>query len=255
VKRDHNETVTDGVRLPLLIPATPEESEGLATFLTEIGPPKPVRTFKNSDLRNATKHLTKSDAQHFYAVIALTQALQNPPDVIALKNAKTAFDEWYKMQPGFGLLSILGDDEVSQELYEEMVWMSHLPPNEAAKFLEGKRPGRRASEDPRWLLSYQMSSKLSSARVVLWWTGERLAPAIWCDEMETAFYVRALLNVVGGQGFRICPHCTEPFLQRRSNQSYCSIAHREAHRVARWRTTKARQSRKKGGKRGSRKAR
>ena len=69
------------------------------------------------------------------------------------------------------------------------------------------------------------------SQLVLWWTGVRFTPAIWCYDMKTAFYVRALL----GKGLRICPHCSEPFPQKRPDQNYCSVAHREAHRVARWR--------------------
>jgi len=47
------------------------------------------------------------------------------------------------------------------------------------------------------------------SQLVLWWTGVRFTPAIWCYDMKTAFYVRALL----GKGLRICPHCSESFLR------------------------------------------
>jgi len=65
---------------------------------------------------------------------------------------------------------------------------------------------------------------------VLWWTNKTFRPALWCPTMKIAFYARALLG-----GIRICPHCDGLFFQDRPDQNYCSVAHREAHRVARWR--------------------
>lgn len=250
MRRDRYNPVTPDFRLPILIPSIPEEQEGVATFESEFGPPKPVRMFKNSDLKNARKHLSQSEAQGFYAVVALTQGLQNPADSIALGKAKAAFDEWHRLQQDEP--SIFSPGDPGYEVFANgLARIIGLPPEEAIAVFDGKRPGPRAAADPRWLLSYQISQALSSdAHLVLWCTGTRLTPAIWCEDVKTAFYVRALLNVTGGKGLRICPHCSEPFLQERPDQNYCSIAHREAHRVARWRarhklepTTKIRRKR------------
>ena len=61
-------------------------------------------------------------------------------------------------------------------------------------------------------------------------------PAIYCTDLDSAFYVHTfLIAPTGSIGYRMCPHCGEQFLQERSNQDYCIPAHREAHRVARWR--------------------
>ncbi len=93
------------------------------------------------------------------------------------------------------------------------------------------------------------------ARLVLWWNKERFLPAIWCPNLKTAFYARALLDIVGTKSFRLCAFCADWFRQKRTDQDYCSVAHREAHRVARWRANQKLKIQKKGRKRGTRKTR
>src|SRR5689334_17599199 len=97
MQRGTYNTVT---HLPILIPATPEDQEGVTSFGDQTFPPLPLRTFKDSDLKNAKKHLGKSDVLHFNAVIALIQALQKGSDALALQRAKDAFDEAYRTRPG-----------------------------------------------------------------------------------------------------------------------------------------------------------
>lgn len=252
MKRDHNNTVTGGrFNIPVLIPATAEEQEGVATFAQEILI-KPVRTLKNSDLKNARKHLGEAEALHFRAVIALMWALQEPSDSIALQRAKDNFEKLYELrrkEPS--TFSDLGE-EFATVLSKHM----GLPPQQAVEIFDRKRPGKHAAEDPRWLLSYEMSEAIArSSCLVLWWTGKHFTPAIWCDDIGTAFYVQALLNMLGGKGLRVCPHCGETFFQQRPDQSYCSIPHREAHRVARWRSHQKQLATRKRGKHGTRKAR
>lgn len=253
MQRGIYDAVTHEFRLPVLVPATPARGEGLATFEQELGRPQPVRIFKDSDLKDAKRHLTESEATHFYAIVALAQSLRHPSDSIAIENARAVLEKAYEIrraEPRFGGLPPAG-------LAEGLSRLVGLPPQQSLEVWEGRRAGPRAALDPRWQLSYEVSQAIFfSARLVLWWTSCRFTPAIWCQDMKTAFYVRALLTAVGGKGLRICPHCNEPFLQERPDQSYCSIAHREAHRVARWRAEKASKSRKKGGvKHGARKTR
>jgi hypothetical protein len=224
--------VTEQFSLPILIRATAGQQEGVATFEPELGAPIPVRRFKDSDLKEAAKHMTEAEARHFHAVIALAHALQDPSDTIALRKANAAFDEAYRLrrvEPNtFAKLG--GDFAIA------LGRAIGVPPQEAAEIFDRKRPGPRAASDPRWMLSHAVSEGLGiSSQLVLWWTGVRFTPAIWCHDMKAAFYVRALLSAVGGKGLRICPHCGEPFVQKRPDQDYCSIAHREVHRVARWR--------------------
>ena len=56
---------------------------------------------------------------------------------------------------------------------------------------------------------------MSSARIVLWWVGDRFVPAIFCPDIKTALYVR---NAIDGQ--KICLGCGELFVPDRANQFY-----------------------------------
>jgi hypothetical protein len=253
MQRDVYDAVTHEYRVPVLIPAKPPQQEGFATFFRELGPATPVRIFRNSELRNVRGHLTSEEAQHFIAVLDLTTALQNPSDPIALRKAEKRLKKAYDAKRGEPTeLYRLFDEQFSDEVKKN----TNLSTREAVDVVMGRRPSARATKDRRWLLSEELSEMLSAySRLVLWWTGERFTPAIWCENVKTAFYVRALLNVVGGRSLRICPHCGEVFFQARPDQNYCSIAHREAHRVARWRAMKVSKSKRKGDKRGTRKTR
>ena len=145
MQRDLYNAVTDNFMLPVLIPATPEQQEGVATFAQELRLPQPVRTFKNSDLKDATKQLEKSDVLHFNAVIALTQALQDPSDSIALQRAKDVFDEAYRLRRAEPSdFAELGEDFASA-----LGRIIGVPPQEAVEILDRKRPGPRATADPR----------------------------------------------------------------------------------------------------------
>ena len=156
------------------------------------------------------------------------EALKKRTDTIALENAFRRLLKWYELRQGESQL-----DSYTDEAAQGFARLIGLPPQEALKHLQFLRPGPRASEDPGWLLSYEVSTVLSGlqgAQFVLWWTNQTFTPALWCPTMKVAFYARALLG-----GIRICPHCGELFFQDRPDQNYCSVAHREAHRVARWR--------------------
>lgn len=252
MQRGMYDTVTREHRIPVLIPAEPSQQEGFATFFRTLTPPTPVRIFRDSDMKNLRKYLDPEDAQHFVAVFDLTNALQNS-DLIALRKAIDRFKKVYdtKRSKATDLHEFI-DEEFSNQVLKH----TDLSAVEAMDVLRGRRPSSQALRDPRWLLSEEVSTMLSvSSRLVLWWSGKHFTPAIWCDDIKTAFHIRALLNVVGGKGVRICPHCSEVFFQQRPDQNYCSVAHREAHRVARWRAMKLSKSKKKGGKRGTRKAR
>ncbi|MGC2791706.1 MAG: hypothetical protein WA899_06790, partial [Candidatus Sulfotelmatobacter sp.] len=62
--------------------------------------------------------------------------------------------------------------------------------------------------------------------------------AIFCPSIVTALFAKLLLSRVSGKGLAVCPQCGIPFVTKRPNQDYCSIKHREAHRVARYRAKK-----------------
>jgi len=100
MQRDRNNTVTKNKKLlPVLIPSSPEEQEGVATFQQELGV-QPVRTFRNKDASaaNLKKHLSDSEREHFLAVIALKEALQKGADTIALESAFRRILKWYELR-------------------------------------------------------------------------------------------------------------------------------------------------------------
>lgn len=235
MQRGKYDTVTDSIKVvPVLVPGDAESNDGQQTFGVEFSDPRFVRILGNNDLRNARRHLTEAEAQHFHAVIAITQAFQKPDDFVALDKALIAYQKAQDLRISNGRKEL---DDLA-DLGPLLAPLMGLTADEAVEHFSGLGPGLRARKDVRCLLSFELSESLDGARLVLWWTETEFKPAIWCPDMKTGFYARALLSVVGGTGIRVCPHCGDFFLQERSDQFYCSIAHREAHRLARWRQKK-----------------
>ncbi len=239
VQRYRTNTVTEEAKLPVLVSASARESEGVATFGVEDRAPLYVRAFRDADLRAARKHLGEHAAQRFTAVMRLKKALENPNDPIAIQESIRALaeaNERLRSGPENPLRAPI-PPEVPASLVVDFAH-GNYPPRLIIERMEhqlGLRPGPKASKDPGWMLSYVLSAELREVHLVLWWTKQRFKPALWCPDMKTAFYVRVLLGVVAGKGFCVCPHCEAWFVQDRPDQTYCSVAHREAHRVARWR--------------------
>lgn len=75
---------------------------------------------------------------------------------------------------------------------------------------------------------------LRDARLVMWFSEKhgRILPAVYCPDWKTAMFATAFMGRL-----RVCPKCSDIFTPKADNQSYCTPAHREAHRVARsrWR--------------------
>lgn len=255
VQRFRINTVTD---FPVLIPSSSDQQEGVATFLSELGPLRPVRSLRNSDLQNAPRALNPSEANHFAAMMMLRKALGTRPDPLAMDRAKellrVACELRRKQRDTMRPNASEWENSDFAKALQAMAGLSSS--KEALEVYEGLRPGPRASADPRWLLSHEVSQALGHARLVLWWNTERFLPAVYCPDLKTAFYARALLDIVGTKSFRVCTYCGDLFRQKRPDQDYCSIGHREAHRVARWRAKqKMKLRRKEGGKRGTGKTR
>ncbi len=102
----------------------------------------------------------------------------------------------------------------------------------------------RFKGSPEKEISRVVSEGLRDAKLVLWWNGKRFSPALYCEDIATALNVRAMLGFLGGKSLNVCPHCAEPFMRTRSDMEYCSVKHREAHRVARWRAGNMSRSKK-----------
>ena len=80
-------------------------------------------------------------------------------------------------------------------------------------------------------------------RIVCWYFKGAFRPAIYCPDLKSAVYIHTFLLAPAGEvGFRTCPYDGEQFFQDRPNQEYCTPAHREAHRMARFRENKKRKT-------------
>jgi hypothetical protein len=114
---------------------------------------------------------------------------------------------------------------------------------------------RYLNEDPVTLFAMEMSGSLAGnplhrkeftddgrrrfisegmgVQLILWRSCKRLTPAVYCPDLETAAYATALF----GSRWKVCPYsrCLKWFVPKKVGQDYCCPAHREAHRVARWR--------------------
>lgn len=209
-----NKTVTE---ISVVVPSPRDVGEG---FIPGRWGMKPVRALKDKDLDPTSKQgkkiwqaLSPKQRQNLLNTIELRRAVETR-DLLALK-------KFCRFLTG-------GDDPKLLEA----VLDSHLPKDKLAE---------------------SVSEDAAQARLILRWTGKRFLPALLCPDIATALYVRLLLGIVGGKALRVCPYCSKPFVQGRTDQDYCSIPHREAHRVRRWRA--AQKTSKPGRKKPSKKRR
>jgi hypothetical protein len=243
MQRDMYDTVT---QLPILIPATPGKEEGFVVFQSS-GKARPVRVLCNEDLKGASRSMKPHEAQHFYAVVMLGKALGAKPDPLAYENAMELMakakemkmkshvgQEWPENLDDLPPLHWCPAEDVRDFARADTV-LSAIPPWDTAKVLPLHKPS--PLPDLRWLLSCELSEALQEARLVLWWSGKVFKAAVFCPSLKIAFYTAALLKML-----RVCPHCSEPFIPERPDQDYCSVPHREAHRVARWRLQQKRKA-------------
>ncbi len=263
MKRNTDITVTGKESFAILVGTVPPETPmGEATFGIEIGPPIPVRPITLKDLKSAARKMNRVDGKEFSALLALRGALETG-DKLELARTKERLEEVYLLrQREDAARPQLLDKESRRRLGEQLAPSIGLPAKESLKHFEGLRPGPIATENPTLLLSQEVSRIVAIwAQIALWWVNGRFVPAIYCTglnrdfAMKIALYIHTFFIAPNGEiGFRVCPYCTEQFWQDRPNQAYCSISHREAHRVARWRNEKKlRGTGKKGGINGTQK--
>lgn len=220
--RERNIPVTD---IPVLIPCAADKQEGVSSFLTK---PTPIRRLSVDELdpgslKGLLKGLSVNDREHLFGVLDLISAL-DAKDGLALQKAA---ERIYRS---------------NTPMHRLMARLAGVPPNMmgTAEYMLTKLAGVKAERNPHGVLSRTVSSGLSKSRLVLWWTGKRFLPALFCPDAETGLYVLVLLAKVRGKALVVCPQCGKPFLRKRSDQNYCSMQHREAHRMARWRASQAR---------------
>ena len=65
--------------------------------------------------------------------------------------------------------------------------------------------------------------------------------ALYAKDLQVAAYVRYLVRLEGECGIARCPQCGNWFVQQHCNQVYDTPAHRDYHRVVRWRAVKKKQ--------------
>lgn len=228
MKRVGNNPVTD---LPILTPCPANKQEGVASFLPK---PTPVRRLTVDELepkmlKGLLKELSVNDREHLFGVLDLISAVDAKDSLALQKAAKRVHRSRTPM-------------------HQLMRRLAGVPPEKMkiAEELQLKLASMKAERFPHGVLSRTVSSSLSRASLVLWWTGKRFLPALFCPDTQTGLYVLVLLAKVRGKALTICPKCGQPFVRKRNNQNYCSIAHREAHRMARWRASKTQEKKLRG---------
>ena len=222
-----------------MLPASPSEAMGEATFASEAFGPSHVRAITLNEVKTAAKKLRGAEAARFDALLALKGALESG-DKLAMAKAKERLERAYQLKEAENPPT---DPESGRQLGEVFAPFVGLSAKESLRYLEGLRYGPKAGENLSRLFSYEVSQAvgalLGAAQIVLWWMEETFRPAIYCPDMRTALYIHTFfIAPVGGLGFRICPYDGEQFFQDRPNQDYCCPAHREAHRVRRFRNEK-----------------
>jgi hypothetical protein len=238
MNRDQYKTVTSKESFALLIPAEKAEAEGEATFLMEFGGPRQVRAVRLEDLRKYAKALRGTAAAHFGALLALRGALESRDD-LALATAMERMSRVYELRKAETPVA----PELDRQLGEVFAPFVGMNAEESYKYMAGQRSGLNAGKNPTVLFSYEVSQAvgglLQNAQIVLWWMNGSFRQAIYCPDMKVALYIQTFfIAPVSGLGFRICPYDGEQFFQKQPNQDYCCPAHRDAHRVARFRAKK-----------------
>lgn len=225
---------------------------GEATFSSEAFGPKNVRAITLDEVKATAKKLRGTDAARFDALLSLRGALESE-DRLAMDRAGERMERLYQLRQAETPKA--ADPNQDRQLGAIFANYTGLSPEETAKYMMGMRSGPKAAANPRRLFSYEVSQVVGSlfqTEIVLWWMDGAFRPAIYCMDAKAALYIHTFFLAPNGEvGFRICPYDGEQFFQDRPNQEYCCPAHREAHRVARFRDNKKRKAaeqRKDGGK-------
>lgn len=231
------------VTIPVLVPCSHKE-HGIEFFGKRVRPFTADEVNPNSDRgKKLWGNLSEVEKRSVLAVIELLQALErgNEADI------ERASERLALPLPPAGKGASLPEQVVVEWLrttplavVEHRIKKSAGQDDESKLFLSAIQAIRaKAGLGPRRLLAEEISRVLlAGASLVLWLDGKRLVPALYCGSVWCALYVSAIFKIFGGCAFAVCPKCGEPFLQQRPDQLYCTIAHREAHRVARWRAAK-----------------
>jgi len=192
--------------IPLLVPCPPKEPhDGIANFYIEKTPhghrsgPR-IRLVTQKDLRDAElrKTLDQRELDLLIGAVMLRHGLEKRDE--------------HERRHGFEKL---------------MPWLD--PGLNSAGLLDhfAGVPGHAVIK-----LSRAATQLVEDARLVLWFwpKQQRFTPAVYCPSLKTALFINSLLGRI-----RVCPYCATVFTTEKKNVDYCCTAHRDAHRMARWR--------------------
>lgn len=228
--------------LPVLISCTVEKKQG---DVVSSGFTVAVREVTEEDKNKNFGLAQGKEVQHFTAIVHLLTAMAKK-DRVAARTALQRLSDLRAVRA-----KALGEYPAQfGRLLAGYYGLQPAQEREAIEIFEGRCLLPTVRGNPEKVLWDEINEKLLQVQLVPWWKKGEIIPALYCSDPKVVPYVYLLVHKKWG----LCSHCGEWFRKDRPDQEYCTIAHREAHRVARWRAMKKTQK-KKGDKRGTRKAR
>ncbi len=196
----------DAVTIEIVVPASSADSEG-ETWYDE---PVKVRRFTTKDLDHNSVRGRKTREQ-------IDQR------------------RWNDM---LNLASLMRAIKAKDDLAAEKALL-HLRTNRGPLLLKVTEALLKEPGFTEQMLVKELSNLLDGVRLVMCRWSEGVGLALLCPDLASALLVRVVMSSIGtSAGLRICPKCSNVFLQKRADQDYCSVKCREAHRVERWRAGK-----------------
>ena len=213
VQRKALHPVTD---IPIIISCEDRKIPDGQAYVDIDSPFRPVRIFTAAEWgkKDILRSLKPRDVR-FLGDCWLLRRAYNSKDQLAVQPS------WERLYPFL----------IGRELWDEGKFDS-LPEQQRMANIVGRSLAVQERQGIISWLPVVVSQALRDVRLVLWWFEkvEKFMPAIFCPDLKTAIFVKGLLGEI-----RCCPRCEKLFVPRNSNVDYCSPAHRDAHRVARWR--------------------
>ena len=195
------------VTLPILVESGPGRADGWATVFPTPNSTRftSLRIVKKADVwkRLQTWKRSQPEAYRLCIGVSLMQRGYESRDEAAFREAFGIVLKWV---PHFGTLAI-------KPLRNEQAWRG-----------------------TNWIYSSLMANLLQSSSLILMYTASHerpLCPGLYCPDWKTAAFA-----FIGTGHMRMCLKCRQLFVPKADNQEYCTPAHREAYRVARWRSRK-----------------
>lgn len=246
MQRSKGKAVTRRNGLPILVPCKEgEKADGLMTFGADLNP---IKIFRDEDYEAAFDGLGIDGQKILSRLHLIRQGIRKDETFEKLRtHAESIFP--------FG--------DLHKAFRATIDWSAPGP--RVGKVTVSQKAllhGFVCSADPFVALSTMVSASLAEASLVFWWKGKppkrgwiigtgiegkpvreyqremerrdrgKFMPAIFCLSTKSALYAYLFF---GSGSAAICPECQATFKRKRPDQTFCSPAHRDAHRVRRWR--------------------